>query len=74
MEKPYLELPGAGLDSGPEAAGNEVFVVQGAAGQNEVGNCRLGGDTCAGGPPLQPCCTRRSLPLPPRKSHLYGGS
>lgn len=29
-------LPGDGLDSGPEAAGTEVFVVQVAAGQMEL--------------------------------------
>lgn len=45
-------LPGAELDSGPEAAGTEVFVVQVAGGQNGVGNCLLWGDTCAGGPLL----------------------
>lgn len=74
MEKPYLELPGAGLDSGPEAAGTEVFAVQVVAGQNGVGSCLLWSGTCAAGPPLQPCCTRCSLPLPPRQSHLFGGS
>lgn len=51
MEKTYLELPGAGLDSGPGAAGTEVFVVQVAAGQNGADSCLLWGDTCAGGPP-----------------------
>lgn len=50
--KAFSELPGAGLDSGPEAAGTEVFVAQVAAGQNGVGNCPLWGDTCAEGPPL----------------------
>ena len=52
MEKPYLELPDAGLDSGPEAAGTVVFAVPVVAGQNGVGSCLLWGSTCAGGQPL----------------------
>ena len=74
LGKSYLELPGAGLDSGPEVAGTEVFVVRVAAEQNGVGSCLLWGGTCAGGPRLWPCCTRCSLPLPPRQSPLFGGS
>lgn len=50
--KAASELPGAGLDSGPGAAGTEVSVVQAAAGQSGVGSCPLWGGTCAAGPPL----------------------
>lgn len=52
MEESYLELPGAGLDSGPEAAGTEVFAVQVVAGQNGVGSCLLWSGTCAAGSSL----------------------
>ena len=52
MEKPDFELPGAELDSGPEAAGTEVFAVLVVVGQNGVGSCLQWGGTCAGGPPL----------------------
>ena len=52
MEKPYFYLPDAELDSGPEAAGTEVFAVLVVVGQNGVGSCLLWGGTCAGGPPL----------------------
>lgn len=52
MHGAYFELPGAGLDSDPEAAGTVVFVVQVVEGQNGVGNCLPWGDTYAGGPPL----------------------
>lgn len=47
-----FQLPGAGLDSGPEVAGTEVFVARVAGEQNGVGSCLLWGGTCAGGPPL----------------------
>lgn len=45
-------LPGAGLDSGPEVAGTEVFVARVAGEQSGAGSCLLWGGTCAGGPPL----------------------